>query len=120
MRTSQPRFVTIRLLICRACNNLEGSTPDGFYNVNAIKEQVDRFNTADPPVSEKEILDICDTEGNPTNGGGYLHIREDGNGHHSIRHEIDIPSHRPIGAPGEIGSPIVGGGSARFGPPPGF
>lgn len=115
MRASQPRSVTVRLMICRACKNLDGSTPDGFYDIDAIKAQIDQLH---PPVSEEELIDICGTEGNPSNGGGYLDIRKDSNGHLSIRHEIDIPSQR-MSAPGEIGSPIVGGGSGRF-PPPGL
>lgn len=110
-------------MLCRACKNLEGTTPDGFFDINLVQEQVDLINPpGDQPVSEKELLDICETEGNAINGGGSFDIREDG-GNHSIRFENDIlPPHRPVGAPGEIGSPIVGGGGiSRFpGPPPGF
>ncbi|KAH8662963.1 salt tolerance down-regulator-domain-containing protein [Tricladium varicosporioides] len=122
-RPTQPRSVAVRLMICRACKNMEGSTPDGFYDLNLLKEQVDHLN---PPneqsISEKELLDICETEGNGINGGGSFEIRKDGD-RCLIRHENEVPAtHRPIGAPGEIGSPIVGGGGMpRFaGPPPGF
>ncbi|KAF4628761.1 hypothetical protein G7Y89_g9387 [Cudoniella acicularis] len=122
-RPSQPRSVAVRLMICRACKNMEGSTPDGFYDLNLIKEQVDHLNPPnEQPVSEKELLDICETEGNTMNGGGSFEIRKDVNSCF-IRHENEFPtSHRPVGAPGEIGSPIVGGGGmSRFsGPPPGF
>jgi hypothetical protein len=110
-------------MICRACKNLEGSTPDGFYAINAIKEQVAILDApGDQPVTEKELLDICDTEGSSQNGGGSFDIRKEGNSHVSIRHEPDVPSsNRPVGAPGEIGSPIVGGGNlSRFPGPPGF
>jgi len=125
VRPPQPRSVAVRLMICRACQNLEGSTPDGFYDVNLIKEQIEHLNPpGEQPVSEKELLQICETEGNNMNGGGSFEIRNDANGQSYIRHENDTPSaHRPIGAPGEIGSPVVGGGGmARFapGPPPGF
>ena len=123
VRTAQPRGVAVRLNICRACKNLEGSTSDGFYDVNVIKDQVAHLTiSGDAPVSTQEILDICETEGNAMNGGGSFDIRNDG-GQCSIRYEADLPnSQRPVGAPGEIGSPIVGGGMmARFGgPPPGF
>lgn len=115
MRTSQPRPVTVRLMICRACKELDGSTPDGFYDIDTIKAHIDQLH---PPVTEDELIDICGTEGNPSNGGGYLDIRKDSNGHISIRHEIDVLTQR-MSAPGEIGSPIVGGGSGRF-PPPGL
>lgn len=123
IRPSEPRSVAVRLMICRACKNLEGNAPDGYVDINAIKEQVDQFNPPnEQPVSEKELLDICETEGNPINGGGSFDIRKDANDHASIRYENDTSSTRPIGAPGEIGSPIVGsGGISRFtGPPPGF
>jgi hypothetical protein len=115
MRASLPRPVTVRLMICRACKELDGSTPDGFYDIDTIKAHIEQLH---PPVSEDELIDICGTEGNPSNGGGYLDIRRDGKGHISIRHEIDALTQR-LSAPGEIGSPIVGGGSARF-PPPGL
>ncbi|KAI1007324.1 Stress response protein [Podosphaera aphanis] len=124
-RTLQSRPVGVRLMICRACRNLEGTTPDGYSNLNAIKDQVEQMCPPnEPPITEKEILDICETEGNAINGGGSFDVREDSVGNWSIRYEDEIPSHRPLGAPGEIGSPIVGnGGLARFpstNPPPGF
>ena len=124
VRSAQPRSVAVRLNICRACKNLEGSTSDGFYDVNVIKDQVAHLTApGDAPVTTQELLDICETEGNSINGGGSFDVRNDGNGQCSIRHEVDLPnSQRPVGAPGEIGSPIVGnGGISRFGgPPPGF
>jgi hypothetical protein len=123
IRPSQPRSVVIRLLICQACKTLEGSNPDGYYDINAIKEQVDQASQLDQPVSEQELLDICETEGSAINGGGSFDIRKENKGHYSIRYEDDLPApHRPVGAPGEIGSPIIGSaGISRFtGPPPGF
>lgn len=123
IRPSQPRSVAIRLMMIRACRNLQGSTPDGFFDINAVKEQLEAVHSPrDEPLSEKEILDICDTEGNATNGGGSFEVRND-SGRLLIRYESDVPAnHRPVGAPGEIGSPIVGsGGVSRFpGPPPGL
>ncbi|KAG4443423.1 Stress response protein nst1 [Cadophora sp. M221] len=122
MRSSQPRSVAVRLMICRACKSLEGTTADNFFDINLIKEKVDLLNPpGDQPVSEKELLDICETEGNPVNGGGSFDIRQDGSTQ-SIRYENDVLPHRPLGAPGEIGSPIVGHSSiSRFpGPPPGL
>jgi hypothetical protein len=107
-------------MLCRACKKLEGSSPDGYADINAI---IDYLNSSgEGHVSEREILDICETEGNSQNGGGSFDVRKDSNNRYSIRHEIDLPSsHRPVGAPGEIGSPIVGaGGISRFPGPPGF
>ncbi|RKF59810.1 Stress response protein nst1 [Erysiphe neolycopersici] len=115
-RPAQSRPVGVRLMICRACKNLEGTTTDKFSSISAIKEQVEQMNPPnEPPVSEKEILDICETEGNAINGGGSFEIREEANGYWWIRFENEAPPHRPLGAPGEIGSPILGnGGLARF------
>lgn len=121
LRSSQPhgRSVTVRLMLCRACKNLEGSARDGFTDVNSIIDYIN--SSGEGPVSEKEILDICETEGNHLNGGGSFDIRKDGSNRCSIRYENDTPPHRPLGAPGEIGSPIVGaGGISRFAGPPGF
>ncbi|KAK6586100.1 hypothetical protein PZA11_001157 [Diplocarpon coronariae] len=123
MRSSQSRPVAVRLMICRACKNLQSTAHDGFFDIKLVKEQVDSLNPpGEQPVSERELLDICETEGNAVNGGGSFDIRKDGP-HHLIRYESDaMPPNRPLGAPGEIGSPIVGGGGmSRFpGPPPGF
>jgi len=121
LRPSQPhgRSVTIRLMLCRACKNFEASSPDGFIDIASMSDYLN--SSSEGPVSEKEVLDICETEGNPLNGGGSFDIRKESNGRYSIRHETDIPPQRPVGAPGEIGSPIVGaGGGSRFPGPPGF
>jgi hypothetical protein len=123
MRSSQPRSVQVRLKILQVFKKLEGSKPDGFYDLNTIKEQVDQFTPpSEPAIPEKEILEICETEGSAINGGGSFDIRHDDNGNSSIRYEPDLPStQRSVGGPGEIGSPIIGNGTmARFGGPPGF
>ncbi|EKD13176.1 uncharacterized protein L3040_002978 [Drepanopeziza brunnea f. sp. 'multigermtubi'] len=122
MRPSHSRPITVRLLITQACKNLEGTSPDGYFDINLVKREVDSINTSDDPVSEAELLDICETEGNAVNGGGSFDVRAIGTTR-SIRYETDaLPPHRPLGAPGEIGSPIMGSGNfSRFhGPPPGF
>ncbi|CZS91142.1 related to Stress response protein nst1 [Rhynchosporium graminicola] len=124
MRPSQPRSISVRLMLCRACKSLEGTTADNFFPLNLIKEKVDLLNPPnEQPVSEKEILDICETEGNGVNGGGAFDIRNEEDGKPvSIRFGDDDTSNRPMGAPGEIGSPIVGFSSMRSfpGPPPGL
>ncbi len=124
IRQSQPRSVTIRQMICRACKNLEGSTPDGYYALSAIKEQIENSNQpSEQSISEAELLDICETEGNANNGGGTFNIRKDENGQSSVNYEVEMPTPlRSLGAPGEIGSPIVGNsGLGRFmAPPPGL
>jgi hypothetical protein len=112
-RPSQPRSVAVRLMLCRACKILEGSSPDNFHAITAVREQIDRLNSPrDEPVSDKELLDLCETEGNPNNGGGFFDVRNEPDGRVLIRYEPDTgPSQRPVGAPGDIGSPIVGSAS---------
>jgi hypothetical protein len=121
VRPSQPRSVAVRLMLCSACKNLEGTTPDDFYSIDAIRDQIERMNSPrDDPISDKELLDLCETEGNPNNGGGYFDIRNELDGRQSIRYEPDAPTHyRSVGAPGDIGSPIANNnmGPSRFGPP---
>jgi hypothetical protein len=112
IRPSQPRSVAVRLMLCRACKILEGSSPDGFHQINAVRDQIERLNPPrDESVSDKELLDLCETEGNPNNGGGFFDIRTEADGRILIRYEPDAPStYRSVGAPGDnpIGSPVVG------------
>ncbi|KAK3358250.1 salt tolerance down-regulator-domain-containing protein, partial [Lasiosphaeria ovina] len=119
------RSVAIRKMLSRACReladpdsiNVERSTDvnDGFISLEDIKAQLELFNTG-PPVGETELFDICETEGNEVNGGGSFDVRDGGSGKISIRfvsssgRSNSQPLHRAVGAPGEIGSPIVGGG----------
>ncbi len=85
-----------------------------------------REQTLTHPMAASELHEITETEVNTNNGGGSFHLRQDPTGDYSIRYESDTPttSNRPVGAPGEIGSPIMGnGGLSRFPvahPPPGF
>ncbi|KAG4032154.1 hypothetical protein MFRU_007g00670 [Monilinia fructicola] len=119
-RPSQPRSVAVRLMICMACQNLQSSTPDGWLDIDAIKNEVALLNPSrEDAVSEKELLDICDTEGNQMNGGGTFEIRLDSTGKPQIHYISDSIPHdfRSVGAPGEIGSPISGGASRNPGPP---
>lgn len=105
------RSVAVRKLLCDACKVLDVTTKAGFHELGSIRDQVERLNIhREEPVSERELLDICDTEGNATNGGGYFDVQTDSNGRTTIKHQTEAPSNgRPVGAPGEIGSPIVGG-----------
>ena len=129
-------------MLCRVCRDLSDkskqtgsvnstpdgskkteSTSDGFISLDAIKAQVDLLNpTNERPVSEDDLLALCETEGNMQNGGGSFDVREDGP-HRFIRW---VPSmhngigpdglphlQRAVGAPGEIGSPVIGSGWGR-------
>lgn len=90
-----------------------GKGADGFHDVNLVLRQVDQLRTAnEPPISLKEMLDICDTEGNPQNGGGSFLIKDDKENGKFVKFEPDnnssVPGHRGSIVPGEIGSPVPG------------
>ncbi|KAK3353215.1 salt tolerance down-regulator-domain-containing protein [Lasiosphaeria hispida] len=125
-RNNEPRYVVVRKMLRRACEELAGpsrrssdsgtESNDGFISLDDIKAQVELFNQGNP-VEERELLDICETEGNDINGGGAFDLREDDLGRKSIRWDASNgraamrpPIQRAVGAPGDIGSPIVGGG----------
>lgn len=126
MRPSQPRSVAVRIMLCNACKNLEGLTPDGFHSIAAIQDQLDVINPyGEQAITTKEILDLCETEGSAHNGGGFFDIRSSPDGF-SIRYEADAHTYGrsggAVGAPGDIGSPVVGAGQLHrgFHGPPGI
>jgi hypothetical protein len=121
---SEPPYVVIRKMLCRACEELDAaardpdggaSSEDGFVSLDDIKAKLGQLQGG--PVDEKELLEICETEGNHQNGGGSFDLRDDGSGKKSIRWDASTgrtnprPIQRAVGAPGEIGSPVVGGRS---------
>ena len=116
----QPRHVTVRLLLCQACKDLANSEDtDGFIELGTIKSQIDSV-TGDQSTSEQDLLDLCDTEGSPSNGGGTFEVKRDagGSGKHTVRWQPDPndgfnPQFRAVGAPGEIGSPLTGHATLR-------
>ncbi|KAI0970695.1 hypothetical protein F4678DRAFT_115531 [Xylaria arbuscula] len=118
-RAAQPRSVVIRLLLVRACKELQDYATDasGYIDLSVLKGHVDSINPSpSESIDETELLDICDTIGNPQNGSGSFEIRRDNKGKIAIRYEMDGgsgngPFPRNVGAPGEIGSPIVGAGT---------
>lgn len=118
----QPRHVAVRLMLCQACKELSGSSSadtDGFIDIDIIKSQIDA-QAADPLITEQALLDLCETEGSSSNGGGTFDVKHDvgGPGNHWIRWVPDPsegpnPQYRAVGAPGEIGSPLTGQASLR-------
>ncbi|KAJ5104079.1 hypothetical protein N7532_004608 [Penicillium argentinense] len=122
MHTTRP--VTIRLLVIQACKHLNTLSPrpgsGGYHNVNLVLNQVEQLRSSnEPAISLSEMLDICDTEGSPQNGGGSFFIKEDEHGRH-VKFEPDtnsaMPGHRGSIVPGDIGSPIPGNSNpAAFG-----
>ncbi len=125
-RPSISRPVSLRLMVCQACRQLtaNGGGSDGFQDVANILRHVDAMRLAnEPPAQIAEVLEICETEGNAHNGGGYFVIKRDGPDRTLVKYEADsnIPQpERPGAGVGEIGSPLQGhmfptmGGSRPF------
>lgn len=112
---SAPWSVTLRKALCSVCEELGAggsSGYDGFIPLGEIMVRMKHMTG-----NEKEVLDICDTEGNPSNGGGSFIVRNlsSPSGTPLIRYipddDASRASFRPIKHPGDIGSPIVGSGS---------
>jgi hypothetical protein len=111
--TSRP--VTIRLLVIQACKQLDSMTSphkgaESFHDVNLVLGQVEQLRSPSQlPISLDELLDICDTEGSPQNGGGSFLVKDTPTGK-SVLFEPDPNSaasgHRGSIVPGDIGSPI--------------
>ncbi|PYI05906.1 hypothetical protein BO78DRAFT_419224 [Aspergillus sclerotiicarbonarius CBS 121057] len=123
-RAHASRPVTIRLLVIQACKQLNTMSPSkggasGYHDVKVVLRQVDQLRpTNEPPISLKEMLDICDTEGNTQNGGGSFSIKSDETGEY-VKFEPDTNSassgHRGSIVPGEIGSPVPSSSLPAFG-----
>ncbi|KAF5008167.1 hypothetical protein FDECE_5561 [Fusarium decemcellulare] len=119
---AQPRHVAVRLMLCQACKDLASSgDSQGYIDMATIKSQIDAV-TGDHSISELDLLNLCETEGNLSNGGGTFDIKRDagGPGKHGVRWEPDLSDgfssqYRAVGAPGEIGSPLMGHASVRGG-----
>ena len=120
--------MTIRLLVCQACSKLSAHPPPdsrfGFHNVESVLSQVEMMKPANEgPIPMKEMLDICDTEGNSHNGGGSFVIENhEPNGTFVKFEQGRNTSVSLTGAlgPGDIGSPVPGGVMPAFGGPRGF
>ncbi|KAM0325765.1 hypothetical protein ACHAQA_007065 [Verticillium albo-atrum] len=126
LRTSGiPRSVAVRLMLCRACKELQGRGADGtdvFTDLDLVMGEVEQLNRMEgvsrEAISESEILDLAETEGTLQNGGGVFDIRVDakGPGKHAVRWVPDLGGDmaQPPRAVGEIGSPVIGTGHPAF------
>ena len=120
-RQNTSRAVTIRHLICQACNKLSANPPatsmNGFHNAEGVLRQIELMKPANEgQISLREMMDICDTEGNSQNGGGSFTVTREQAGDF-IRFEAGRNTSVGMrgGVPGEIGSPIAGGAMPAFG-----
>jgi hypothetical protein len=124
-----PRSVTIRRMLCNACQTLQQNSTDksGYVDLVAVKDEVDRMNRPSPnenipnrqlgDIPFTELLDLCDTEGNGNNGGGNFDVQKLGENHGGVKirwvtdgdQPMLLQRHsRPVGASRELGSPIIG------------
>lgn len=115
-RPIEPRSVAVRKMLRRACEelaNAEGSTErNDFIPLEMIKMRVENLNHGNA-VDEKDLLDICETEGNEVNGGGSFDVVHDGQGGGSIRfvsgNQRTTPQPAQLAVGYQPGSPIGGG-----------
>jgi hypothetical protein len=106
-RPSEPRSVAVRKMLRRACEELadaavrspdaNAEAKDNFIALDRIKSQIELLNHGHA-VDEKELLDICETEGNEINGGGSFDVRDDDQGGKFIRFVSgdERPTHQPV------------------------
>ncbi|KAM4067049.1 salt tolerance down-regulator domain-containing protein [Hirsutella rhossiliensis] len=75
--SAQPRHVAVRLMLCQACKDLASTSSadaDGYIDLGTIKSQIEA-QTGDASIMEQDLLNLCDTEGNGSNGGGTFDVR---------------------------------------------
>ena len=120
-RPTLSRPVNVRLLIVQACKQLTAAKQPGddFHDVSILLSLIEQIRPSnEAPVQMREMLEICETEGDSHNGGGYFIIKTDGSGRTLVKYEGggNVPrSARGSVAPGEIGSPIQGSSMPAFG-----
>ncbi|KAI4196406.1 MAG: hypothetical protein LQ350_006592 [Teloschistes chrysophthalmus] len=123
-RPNASRAVTIRLLVCQACNRLTANQPtshkNGFHPVESVLRQVELMKPANEgTISQQEMLDICDTEGNSQNGGGSFIVESHGGTERFVKFDsgrnASVSGLMRRGVPGDIGSPLPGSSFAGFG-----
>lgn len=118
----QPASV-VRQKLCNVCRDLAVQDPatNGFIPLSsvheAIKDQIEFNPLGNGPLTDHDILALCETEGTMVNGGGNFDIREDGS-NKSIRWNREKTPPLAMGgggfgAPGQIGSPVLGSSFGR-------
>ncbi|KAJ6790048.1 hypothetical protein PWT90_03959 [Aphanocladium album] len=114
------RHIAIRQMLCAACKTLAGTSDT--YDAQS----------SDPSITAQDLLNLCDTEGNASNGGGTFDVVKRDSQTHAVRWVPDAMDslsggggsissaaaggggpaaaafRQAVGAPGEIGSPLMG------------
>lgn len=74
--------------------------------LDTLKDNIEFNPLGNGPLSENDILILCETEGTMVNGGGNFDIVENGSGRSIRWNEHKVPqSIGSFGAPGQLGSP---------------
>lgn len=107
--------MTVRLLVSQACRQLDSGQEISYHSVTQVLQLVQQLNQQtkpplEPPIYEKEMLDLCETEGNPQNGGGSFLIDKDNSGAVLVKFDPGLGTSGPRNSivPGDIGSPVPG------------
>src|SRR5690606_13155374 len=107
--------VALRHMLCKACQNLTDAHQadvKGYVEFAEVKAVIQ--HNLGHEVPEMELLAISETEGSAQNGGGSFDSMSGSGGRTLIRW---VPGggpaekaahHHPLGAPGDIGSPVIG------------
>jgi len=97
---------------------LSNASPEGYADFSSLFHKMTQSMPMPMRVTEQSLIEISETEGNKDNGGGTFETRSS-NGRCVIRWEAgaaDAGQHHPLGAPGQIGSPVIGSGAPPRGP----
>jgi hypothetical protein len=90
---------------------MSNASPEGYVDFSSLFYSMSQ--SMPMPVREDMLLEISETEGNKDNGGGTFETSTS-NGRCVIKWEAsaaDAGQHHPLGAPGQIGSPVIGSGA---------
>lgn len=116
-----PASVAIRQILCNVCRDLAIKEPskDGLISLSSVQEAMKTYVDINPmgdgPLTENDIVALCETEGTMANGGGNFDIHEGEGVSKNIRWNPDR-NPQPLGAfgaPGHIGSPVMGSSFGR-------
>ena len=114
-RSSAPRGLRIRMMVCATCNKLTAFSPNsqGWHVADQVLQEIQvTMPRNEPNVHIMEMLQFCDTEGNAQNGGGWFEFRGHEKAGFLLKHHAEANgamTGRGGPPPGEIGSPITGG-----------
>lgn len=121
IRSNAPRALRVRLLVCNICHKMSTANPaSGGWHVadQVLQELQPVMPRNEPMIFISEMLELCDTEGNSQNGGGYFESKGHPKGYLLKHHTNEATNDRGGNSLGEIGSPISAGSGGGNSLPP--